>query len=86
MEEMEYECASVQFSPGDIIVMFTDGVFEAMNAAQEEFGQDRLRTIIKDSAQSSAADIVTQVIDAVHAFMGETPRRDDITLVTGKIT
>ena len=68
----------------DALVLFTDGVTEAMNGAGDQFGDDRLLETIKESRQGSAADILRHVQDAVQAFVGATPQSDDITLLVLK--
>ena len=73
-------------SEGGVIVMGTDGIWEARNAEDELFGKDRLRDTIKQSAHKSADDIATDIIDAVVAFRAGEPQTDDITLLVLKVT
>ena len=85
LEEAEYgQAGPVTLESGDIIVIGTDGIWEATNAAGEMFGKGRLRKIIADRADDSAADIHTAVIDAVTDFRAGCPQEDDITLVVIK--
>lgn len=71
--------------PGDLLVMYTDGVTEAMNEAHEEFGEERLITAVADrlaTQPDSETEAVGQaILQAVHAFCGEKPQNDDITLL-----
>jgi len=71
--------ASVQ--PGDILVLYTDGVIEIMNAAGEMFGIDRLEDVIRRCPGYPSRDIVEAVVDATRAFAGRAGYEDDFTLV-----
>ena len=67
------------------MVAYTDGVIEAQNPEQEEFGQDRLQQIVRNSLSLSAARICEQIQDGLRSFMGGSPQPDDITLVVLKV-
>jgi len=56
-------------------------VTEAINAAQEMFGEDRLRKIIVENAARPSSDILSAILDAIAAFSGDQPQADDITLM-----
>ncbi len=71
----------VTLEAGDIVVIGTDGIWEAANAAGEMFGKDRLRSVIADHADEPARYIHATVVDAVTAFLDGEPQEDDITLV-----
>jgi serine phosphatase RsbU (regulator of sigma subunit) len=71
--------ASVQ--PGDILVLYTDGVIEVMNGASEMFGVDRLEEVIRRRPGQSSRALVDAVVDATRAFAGRTGFEDDFTLV-----
>ena len=71
--------ATVPLSPGDIIVVFSDGVSEAENKAGEEFGDDRIEAEVKAADGVSADAIVARVFEAVRAFTAGTAAGDDIT-------
>jgi sigma-B regulation protein RsbU (phosphoserine phosphatase) len=71
--------ASVQ--PGDILVLYTDGVVEVMNAAGEMFGVERLENVIRRRRPHSSAGLVEAVVDATRAFAGRARFEDDFTLV-----
>ena len=78
------QAGPVTIRPGDIIVIGTDGIWEASNPEREQFGKDRLRQVVAASAERSAAEIHAAVVAAVHAFRGSAPQTDDITLVVIK--
>jgi len=78
------QAGPVTIEPGDVIVVGTDGIWEASDAVGEQFGKDRLRQVIAAGAARSAAEIHAAVVTAVHAFRGSAPQTDDITLVVIK--
>ena len=75
-----YEAASVPFAPGDRLVLYTDGITEARNDADEEFGEARLRSMAVEHRGCSAPALQSRLVDAVASFTG---RRftDDATLM-----
>jgi sigma-B regulation protein RsbU (phosphoserine phosphatase) len=79
-----YEEGEARFGPGDILLMFTDGVSEAMNKAGEEFGEDRLEKCLRGAAHSPAAEIITRIVDDVKRHSAGAPQSDDITLLALK--
>src|SRR6266404_69789 len=71
----------VRLDPGDCLILYTDGVTEALDLNGSEFGIGRLIEVIQAGAGESAATIVTGVTETVKAFVGNQPQTDDITLV-----
>ncbi len=67
--------------PGDVLLVFSDGITEAMNATGEFFGDDRLRVVVSPPGAATAAQVGASVIAAVEAFVGEAPVHDDMSLV-----
>jgi sigma-B regulation protein RsbU (phosphoserine phosphatase) len=78
---IELEQREVWIQPGELLLLYTDGVTDALNGAQEEFGLERLRDVVTAHRLRSAPDVVDAVIQAVSEFVGETPQFDDLTLV-----
>lgn len=74
----------VQLQPGDCIIQYTDGVTEAMNSEQEEFGVDQLHEIIKNSS-SDIKDILHNIDVAVEKFVGAEKQQDDIAVIGIKV-
>ncbi len=72
---------TVPLERDDCLVLYTDGVTEALNDNGDEFGCDRLIAAIRASAPDGARAIVTRAIDEVREFAGSTPQNDDITLI-----
>ncbi|MDW8306110.1 MAG: SpoIIE family protein phosphatase [Leptospiraceae bacterium] len=70
---------------GDIIVLYTDGVVEAINDAQEEFGLERLKELVAQYSSRSAEDIVKEIYKHVRDFTGNEGLYDDFTLMVIKI-
>jgi len=77
----DYRDAEIQLAPGDTLFLYTDGITEAENAGQEEFGEARLDRRLASLAGATAGDIVKTVVDAVQDFAGDAPQSDDITCV-----
>ena len=76
-----YVDGEIRLASGDALFLYTDGITEAQNARNEEFGEDRLDEKLANLQQASAREIVNEVVDAVHHFAGDTPQSDDITCV-----
>ena len=77
--KFQYEESSVILDPGDTLVLYTDGVTEAMNAEGEEFSLDRLRDLFTNVPPRNPKETNAAIFEAVSAFAGDTPQSDDIT-------
>jgi phosphoserine phosphatase RsbU/P len=75
----------VTLKPGDLVVMYTDGVTEAFNDKMEEFGEERLTEIARTCRFLPAGEVIRRILSAIHAFTGNTPQSDDITLVVLRV-
>jgi sigma-B regulation protein RsbU (phosphoserine phosphatase) len=71
--------------PGDVLVVGTDGVWECFNTANEQFGKDRMREVIRKASDGSADDIASAVSVACKDWRGSREQDDDITLVVVKL-
>jgi sigma-B regulation protein RsbU (phosphoserine phosphatase) len=80
-----YEQAEVVLAPGDVLVAYTDGVTEAWNAGEEEFGEQRLADVVASCSHQPAAAIADAVVRAVREFADPIPPHDDVTLVVAKV-
>jgi serine phosphatase RsbU (regulator of sigma subunit) len=80
-EGAQYEGATVKLQQDDHLVLFTDGVIEALNSTEEEFGMERLVKLMRANTQASAPEIVTRLREAVLDFSAHTPQHDDITMM-----
>jgi sigma-B regulation protein RsbU (phosphoserine phosphatase) len=72
------------FGPGDVLVLYTDGVTEAPNEDNKEFSGARLADAVRVLHSQSAEEINEGILESVRRFSGETEQRDDLTLVTVK--
>jgi len=81
-----YQQFRVPFSPGDALLLYSDGVTEAANAAGEEFGEERLNQVLASARQAPAEQIVDAVHDAVEAWLDGQPPADDVTVVAARRT
>jgi sigma-B regulation protein RsbU (phosphoserine phosphatase) len=77
----QYEAEAFKLQPDDHLVLFTDGVTEALNTAGEEFGQERLETLLQVNAHETSAEILSRLFDAVLSFSANAPQHDDITMM-----
>jgi len=84
MENGVREMEETILNPGDALVVYSDGVSEANNLADEEFGMDRLISVVQNNVKASAAGIRDKVESALSAFTQTAPANDDITLVIVK--
>ena len=79
LEFAPYDQETVRLEPGDTIIIFSDGVSEALNSAGEEFGDDRLLAVVEHAGKQPAAEIVDRLVAAVREFTRGAPQSDDIT-------
>ena len=81
LPEAPYSCARYTMRPGDILVMFSDGVTEAHNAAHEFFGETRIADALSAARPQTAAAARAAILEAITAFTGSAPQFDDITVL-----
>ncbi len=81
-----YDVASVQLSPGDLLMIFTDGLVEAVNEAGEEYGEPRLLNILPMLRQYTAENGVAALMGELNRFTGMAHQHDDITCVIVKVS
>jgi len=84
LEDIELEECEIDVAPGDLLVLYTDGVTEAMNADGQQFGEERLQATVAATPDASAQQILSALMDAVKAFAGDAPQSDDITVLVIK--
>jgi serine phosphatase RsbU (regulator of sigma subunit) len=77
--EMEYDQELLSLAPGDLVVLYSDGVTEAENAEQEFYGEERLAEVLKSCANLSAEEVLERMLKSVHEFVGSYPQADDVT-------
>jgi sigma-B regulation protein RsbU (phosphoserine phosphatase) len=80
-EDVEFEERRVQLGPGDFILLYTDGVSEAMDPESRMFGEERLRRVLLDRPDAPAEALAAALEEALAAFTGPSARSDDVTFV-----
>lgn len=70
----------VRIAPGDLLVLYSDGITEAQDSRQEFFEEDRLIEVVGANVGRAARDIQDAILAEVNGFMGDAPQFDDITL------
>ena len=77
--DIEYPSHTVQLEPGDTVMLYTDGITEAMNGDGEQFGVERMHEVFAESPPENSEQALKAMFDAVRNFVGDTPQSDDIT-------
>jgi sigma-B regulation protein RsbU (phosphoserine phosphatase) len=79
--EVKYTEQRLDLRPGDLLVAFTDGVPEALNADGEEFGEERLKELLRDVVGREAAQVSARLADGMRDWIGSAEQYDDLTVV-----
>jgi len=77
----DYRQGSAEFNAGDVLVLYSDGVVEAANATDEEFGEERLAQLILENRTRPANEIRDEILRQVRSFVGGEQFQDDLTLL-----
>lgn len=80
-----YQSASVVLAPDDWLVIFTDGVVEALNTRGEEYGEQRLLATIAGGTGGTPAEMMLSIMTGLDVFVGNTPQHDDVTCLLLKV-
>lgn len=75
----------IQLNSGDLLVIFSDGVVEAENSAQEEYGEERLVNAVRAAPAETAIQTLKRLMSRLDAFVGEARQHDDVTLVVVRV-
>ncbi|HEY2956309.1 MAG TPA: PP2C family protein-serine/threonine phosphatase [Candidatus Eisenbacteria bacterium] len=87
LESLEFEEAQVALGPGDLVVLYTDGVSEAMNAHGEQFGEQRLYDAVEAAPRGLPARGVAELLHGtLREFLGELEPQDDLTVLVLRVT
>jgi serine phosphatase RsbU (regulator of sigma subunit) len=86
-EDSAYNERTIQLRPGDVVLFLTDGFTEAMNAAHEQFGTERLQDILQqmETDKLTAIQILERITSDVQLHVGAVPQHDDMTMVVVKV-
>ena len=84
MEDFPYEEEVVALSPGDVVVVYSDGITEAVDPAQTQFGDRNIESVVAARRTLDAAGIIDGIVGAVREHAGSAPQADDMTIVVIK--
>jgi sigma-B regulation protein RsbU (phosphoserine phosphatase) len=85
LDEREYDEVTFDAQPGDIILLYSDGIQDQINDQEEEYGRTRLARVLKSSYHRTPAEIVAAVAKDLAAFRGSAPDFDDQTLIAIRV-
>ena len=85
-ESGHFNEASVELEEEDVLLLYTDGIIEAMNPALVEFEVERLKDLLEQKSDSSSPVICQEILDTVRTFSGAVELQDDATIMSIKIT
>lgn len=85
VEETDFGTVTVTISPGDLLLLYTDGISEALNPHGEEFGAEKLARLVQDASALPAQRLVQELRARLQLFSEGQPLRDDTTIVALKI-
>jgi predicted permease len=83
--DVVYENGNIDLRPGDLLVAFTDGVTEALNVAGEEFGEERLKDLLRGAVHASAEEISSTLAHRIREWIAGTEQYDDVTFVIAAV-
>ncbi len=83
-EQEACDLISTDLTPGDVLVLYTDGVTETANRSAEEFGTERLSAVLERGSSLSAEGLMTEIYNSAADFCGEAGFKDDVTLLVVK--
>ncbi len=81
LPDVEYTAQRIKLSPGDRLFLYTDGVTEAMNIRQDQFGTERLQKVLNAQADAAPQQTVEDVTTSLAEFSGAEPQYDDVTML-----
>jgi sigma-B regulation protein RsbU (phosphoserine phosphatase) len=79
-----YKQGNITLEKGDLLIAFTDGISEAMNAHDEEWGEERLIEAVMSGRTLAPTALINSILAAADAFVGDAPQHDDMTLVVAR--
>ncbi|HEY0991289.1 MAG TPA: SpoIIE family protein phosphatase [Kofleriaceae bacterium] len=83
--DSRYEAKTTELIPGDVLVWYTDGIVECENMAGEEYGEKRFRASVRRAAALDAGEMRDAIVGDATAYFSDAPRKDDITMIVGRI-
>ncbi len=86
MEKFPFEEETITLGEDDLLVIYSDGIAEAMNEREELFGEEQIERVIRKHRKGTAAEIIDHIVAAARAHAGKYPQSDDMTIVVLKRT
>ncbi|HWF45679.1 MAG TPA: SpoIIE family protein phosphatase, partial [Bryobacteraceae bacterium] len=83
--QSKYEESSVDLKSGDVLIAFSDGVTEAHNPLDDEFGDDRLKNVLRRNAHLPITEMSSQILNELKTWMADAPQFDDLTFILMKV-
>jgi len=83
--DSKYEAKTTELAMGDVLVWYTDGIVECESDTGEEYGEKRFRASVRKAAALDAGEMRDAIVADANNFFGETSRKDDITMVVGRM-
>lgn len=80
-----FQDTTLDWSPGDALILYTDGLIEACTSVGEPYGIDRLLKAVVEHGDKQAKELLEGIVSAVRAFTGNRPQKDDMSVVTVKL-
>jgi sigma-B regulation protein RsbU (phosphoserine phosphatase) len=75
----------VPLRTGDVIVLYTDGITEAMNDSQDLFGESRLSSIVQEHGHLASGELRERILREIESFVGSADQHDDMTMILMKV-
>jgi phosphoserine phosphatase RsbU/P len=80
-----YEEAQTRLHPGDVLIIFTDGVTEALNPGEEEFGEERLKDLLRRLAHLPVNEMAAEISRELREWIAHAAQYDDLTFIVMKV-
>ncbi len=84
LEDYSYSESTTQMNPGDVLILYSDGITEAFNEDDQQYGEERLIETVKDNINEPARTLTVRIVSSVREFAGTREQSDDITLMVIK--
>jgi sigma-B regulation protein RsbU (phosphoserine phosphatase) len=85
LPQATYQKEKIDLQQGDVLVIYSDGVSEAMDIKDEEFGEERLAEMVTHNLQKSAIEIKDLILSGIEEYVGHAEQHDDLTLVVARV-
>jgi len=83
--DCEFMEGRLELRPGDVFLAYTDGISEAMNLADDEYGEEKLTAVLREHQARTAADLIAEILERVDLFTAGARQHDDMTLVAVRV-